>query len=155
MSLSFAVIVFLEWRCGYTIRCLLPRRGGCDVQKKPHVTSVCPPHAQQEWRPASWLSLGSDAGMASMQRSDSAWTMDKVYNIYMKFLSIALLQKRKRKKDTGVSTRYSYINSFCICCSIPRTCLNLTMLFNVLFTYSHQFSFSFFTSTFLFFFKAT
>lgn len=152
MSLSFAVIVFLEWRCGYTIRCLLPRRGGCDVQKKAHVTSVCPPHAQQEWRPASWLSLGSDAGMASMQRSDSAWTMDKVYNIYMKFLSIALLQKRKRKKDTGVSTRYSYINSFCICCSIPRTCLNLTMLFNVLFTYSHQFSFSFFTSTFLFFF---
>uniref|UniRef100_A0A0E9XDM3 Uncharacterized protein n=1 Tax=Anguilla anguilla TaxID=7936 RepID=A0A0E9XDM3_ANGAN len=37
-----------------------------------------------------------------------------------------------RKIQTGVSTRYSYTDSFCICCSIPDNffCLILTMLFN-------------------------
>jgi len=70
------------------------------------------------------LSLGNTVGMETMWRSNSAWTTDKVYMN----LGIALLQK----KDTGVSSRYSYkLFLYLLFYTRKQTCFNLTMLFNV------------------------
>ncbi|KAI1894504.1 hypothetical protein AGOR_G00116480 [Albula goreensis] len=50
--------------------------------------------------------------------------MDYGQSIYMdNFSALHYCKKNKTKKQTGVSTRYSYTNSFCICCSIPENFL--------------------------------
>ncbi|KAJ8250666.1 hypothetical protein COCON_G00225880 [Conger conger] len=91
---------------------------------------------------ACWLFFSFFFFFFFMWRSYSAWTMDK--GIYGKFSALHYCNKKNLnlKKiiiQTGVSTRYSYTDSFCICCSIPEVCLILTMLFNVLVTFLFPF----------------
>jgi len=133
MSLSFAVIVFLEWRRTCTTRCPSRPRGLGSSER-----------AQSRWFSPRRVATLETCQLVCHSATRLAWKQCgevTLHGLRTKYIWILALHYCK-KKDTGVSSRYSYkLFLYLLFYTRKQTCFNLTMLFNV----SHlSFSFLFF-----------